>query len=40
MTYFVTGEYLFDMENPYSRLVVRDLLKIEAIGKGMFQRYT
>ena len=34
------GEYLFDMSDPYSRLVVRDLLKIEAMGKGQFQRHT
>jgi len=33
------GEYVFDMTDPYSRLVVRDLLKIEALGKGQFQRY-
>jgi len=32
------GEYLFDMSDPYMRLVVRDLLKIEALGKGQFQR--
>ena len=32
------GEYMFDMSDPYSRLVVRDLLKIEALGKGQFQR--
>jgi hypothetical protein len=34
------GEYMFDMSDPYSRLVVRDLLKIEAMGKGQFQRTT
>ena len=34
------GEYLFDMSNPYSRLIVRDLLKIEAMGKGQFIRHT
>jgi len=34
------GEYMFDMSDPYSRLVVRDLLKIEAMGKGQFQRHT
>ena len=28
------GEYLLDMENPYSRLIVSDLLKIEARSKG------
>ena len=34
------GEYVFDMADPYSRLVVRDLLKIEAMGKGQFQRHS
>ena len=34
------GEYCFDMSEPLSRLVVRDLLKIEAMGKGQFQRLT
>ena len=34
------GEYLFDMTDPYSRFVLRDLLKLEAIGKGQFQRQT
>jgi hypothetical protein len=34
------GEYFFDMADPYSRLIVRDLLKIEAMGKGQFQRPT
>eukprot|EP00960_Hanusia_phi_P046359 757767-Hanusia_phi.AAC.3 len=28
------GEYVLDMENPYSRLIVSDLLKIEARSKG------
>ena len=34
------GEYLFDMADPYARLVIRDLLKIEALGKGEFVRHT
>jgi hypothetical protein len=34
------GEYTFDMADPYSRLLIRDLLKIEAMGKGQFQRQT
>ena len=34
------GEYCFNMAEPLSRLVVRDLLKIEAMGKGQFQRHT
>ncbi|EKX50115.1 hypothetical protein GUITHDRAFT_103928 [Guillardia theta CCMP2712] len=33
------GEYLLDMENPYSRLIVSDLLKIEARSKGQFVRH-